>query len=201
MEVKITFEGKKKGDLKYPAKDVRGWVLKELKKECRRVFDIANKRIGRLDSSGLGSPAVHSVMNSGGKFYVKGLGWNQLYKEYRRCINFLNMPTSTVTGARQEKRRIEQLLGRPLSDAQEKTLFKAYHELQKSSPGGVQAYGSERLIQYLADEISSEDSSIMDGTDVDFAAYVERSLSEVQAYYEAAMEELYAAFENTDIFS
>lgn len=198
---KFEFSVTSEGSIKYPAKDVRGWVLSQLKKESRRVFDIANKRINRLESSGLGSPALHSVMNSGGKFYTKGLGWNQLYKEYRRCLNFLNSQTSTVSGARKEKRRIEEILGRPLTNEQQKTLFKAYHQLAKSSPGGVQAYGSERLVQYLAQEITSEDDEIMNGTDFDFSTYVENALAELQENYEAYMDQLAEAFENTDIFS
>ena len=72
---------------------------------------MANKRINRLESSKVLSPALHAVLNSGGKFYAKGADLKQLQHEYARCINFLNMGTSTVTTARQYERTIAEKLG------------------------------------------------------------------------------------------
>lgn len=205
MSVSIKFEGKAdKGDIKRSRwqmdKDFRSWTRQELAKMCRSAFDAANKRINRLEASGLSSPALHSVMNSGGKFYVRGLNLKQLQHDYARCINFLNMQTSSVTGARSYKKTLEQKFGHPLTDAQHKRIFEAFRTVEKIMPAGVQAYGSDRLIQYLADEITSEDDAIMEGVgSQDWEAMIDKTVNKLEDEYEAKMEEFYNTFR--DMFS
>ncbi len=202
--VKITFKTSIKGgaSTKYQlAEDFRKMTRQELAKECRRVFDIANKRIKRLEGQQILSPALHSVNSSGGKFYVKGLDLKQLSHEYARCVAFLNMETSSVTGAKAYERRIEAKVGHKLSRDQHSLLFKAYRAIEKASPAGVQAYGSERLVQYLADEITSEDSAIMAGVgSVDFEAAIEKALQELLAEYEKVMDEFDQSFKDSFSF-
>ena len=162
---------------------------------------MANKRINRLESSKVLSPALHAVLNSGGKFYAKGADLKQLQHEYARCINFLNMGSSTVTTARQYERTIaEKLGGHKLSTDQKSLLFKAFRTIEKTSPAGVQAYGSDRLIQYLADEIDSEDENIMKGVgSQDWDAMIEKVIADMSVEYEKRMDEFYNSFK--DIFS
>ena len=205
MAVSIKMTGTaNKGDIKQSRwqmdKDFRSWTRNELAKMCRSAFDAANKRINRLEASGLASPALHSVMQSGGKFYVRGLNLKQLQHDYARCVNFLNMSTSSVTGARQYRKTLEEKVGRPLSDAQHKKIFEAFRAVEKIMPAGVQAYGSDRLIQYLADEITSEDDSIMKGVgSQDWEAMIDKTVSKLGDEYEAKMEEFYNTFR--DMFS
>lgn len=204
MPVTIEFKASSSKDdrFKYQmAKDFRKFSRQELAKECRRYFDMANKRINRLESSKVLSPALHAVLNSGGKFYAKGADLKQLQHEYARCINFLNMGTSTVTTARQYERTIaEKLGGHKLSTDQKSLLFKAFRTIEKTSPAGVQAYGSDRLIQYLADEIDSEDENIMKGVgSQDWDAMIEKVIADMSVEYEKRMDEFYNSFK--DIFS
>lgn len=204
MPVTIEFKASASKDdrFKYQmAKDFRKFSRQELAKECRRYFDMANKRINRLESSKVLSPALHAVLNSGGKFYAKGADLKQLQHEYARCINFLNMGTSTVTTARQYERTIaEKLGGHKLSTDQKSLLFKAFRTIEKTSPAGVQAYGSDRLIQYLADEIDSEDENIMKGVgSQDWNAMIEKVIADMSVEYEKRMDEFYNSFK--DIFS
>lgn len=204
MPVTIEFKASASKDdrFKYQmAKDFRKFSRQELAKECRRYFDMANKRINRLESSKVLSPALHAVLNSGGKFYAKGADLKQLQHEYARCINFLNMGTSTVTTARQYERTIaEKLGGHKLSTDQKSLLFKAFRTIEKTSPAGVQAYGSDRLIQYLADEIDSEDENIMKGVgSQDWDAMIEKVIVDMSVEYEKRMDEFYNSFK--DIFS
>ena len=204
MPVTIEFKASASKDdrFKYQmAKDFRKFSRQELAKECRRYFDMANKRINRLESSKVLSPALHAVLNSGGKFYAKGADLKQLQHEYARCINFLNMGTSTVTNARQYERTIaEKLGGHKLSTDQKSLLFKAFRTIEKTSPAGVQAYGSDRLIQYLADEIDSEDENIMKGVgSQDWDAMIEKVIADMSVEYEKRMDEFYNSFK--DIFS
>lgn len=204
MPVTIEFKASASKDdrFKYQmANDFRKFSRQELAKECRRYFDMANKRINRLESSKVLSPALHAVLNSGGKFYAKGADLKQLQHEYARCINFLNMGTSTVTTARQYERTIaEKLGGHKLSTDQKSLLFKAFRTIEKTSPAGVQAYGSDRLIQYLADEIDSEDENIMKGVgSQDWDAMIEKVIADMSVEYEKRMDEFYNSFK--DIFS
>lgn len=204
MPVTIEFKASASKDdrFKYQmAKDFRKFSRQELAKECRRYFDMANKRINRLESSKVLSPALHAVLNSGGKFYAKGADLKQLQHEYARCINFLNMGTSTVTTAKHYERTIaEKLGGHKLSTDQKSLLFKAFRTIEKTSPAGVQAYGSDRLIQYLADEIDSEDENIMKGVgSQDWDAMIEKVIADMSVEYEKRMDEFYNSFK--DIFS
>lgn len=204
MPVTIEFKASASKDdrFKYQmARDFRKFSRQELAKECRRYFDMANKRINRLESSKVSSPALHAVLNSGGKFYAKGADLKQLQHEYARCINFLNMGTSTVTTARQYERTIEEKLGgHKLSTDQKSLLFKAFRTIEKTSPAGVQVYGSDRLIQYLADEIDSEDENIMKGVgSQDWDAMIEKVIADMSVEYEKRMDEFYNSFK--DIFS
>ena len=67
-------------------------------------------------------------------------------------------------------------------------------------PAGVQAYGSDRLIQYLADEITSEDDSILQcAGSQDWEAMIDKTVNKLEDEYEATMEEFYNSFR--DMFS
>ena len=94
----------------------------EFRKEIRRVFQIANRRIQNIEQGGYYSPALASLGKSGvkgySKFSVKGFGntgsdWNTLLKEYTKAINFLNSPTSTATGAKEFELQVKQKFNVP----------------------------------------------------------------------------------------
>lgn len=170
----------------------------ELAKEFDRVRDIANKRIRRLEAAKLPSPALHAVMKSGGLFYGKGKSLNQLRHEYARCISFLNMSSSTVTGAREEKRKIEQKLGgKQLSDKQLSTLFDAFRQIRKNNIGALQMYGSDRLISYLANEITSEDDNIITSNSQNWEQMIEKATNEMIKVYEEEMGKIYTTFRDS----
>lgn len=87
----------------------------ELRKEIRRVFHQANRRIENVESKGLLSPAV-KALNKGdikgfSKFSVSGLSWNELKREYGKAISFLRQPTSTASGTRQYNEHIKSAYG------------------------------------------------------------------------------------------
>ena len=92
---KLTKQGIKKDILQSIEGD------KEMKKEIRRVFQMANRRIQNVEQSGLLSPAV-SALNKGEikgytKFSMRN-NWTDLKTEYAKAISFLRQPTSTLTG-------------------------------------------------------------------------------------------------------
>ena len=94
----------------------------EMRKEMRRVFQVANRRIQNIEQGGYYSPALASLGKSGvkgySKFSVKGFGntgsdWKTLLKEYTKAINFLNSPTSTATGAKEFELQVKQKFNVP----------------------------------------------------------------------------------------
>ena len=94
----------------------------EFRKEMRRVFQVANRRIQNIEQGGYYSPALASLGKSGvkgySKFSVKGFGntgsdSQTLLKEYTKAINFLNSPTSTATGAKEFELQVKQKFNVP----------------------------------------------------------------------------------------
>ena len=94
----------------------------EFRKEIRRVFQVANRRIQNIEQGGYYSPALASLGKSGvkgySKFSVRGFGntgsdWKTLLKEYTKAINFLNSPTSTATGAKEFEFQVKQKFNVP----------------------------------------------------------------------------------------
>lgn len=198
----ITFSGgkpKRWGELPY--NEFKQWTIKEMKTEVSKRASAANKRIKRIEGEGIGSSAVTAVMNNGGKFSVAGKNtMNELYKEYRRVSNFLNMDNSTLGGARKEVKRISERLGFTPTKKQLQVIFKAYHRAVKASPAKVQAYGSDRLIQLYGQYMEDMSDELLEGTDFDFEAYWERALAPLEEAYNERMDRLAESLTG-DIFS
>lgn len=77
------------------------WEEKALRRECSRLCAIANKRIDRLEASGLDSPALESWEENGmHRFSVRYKSYAEVQSEYWRVVNFLDNKTSTVTGTK-----------------------------------------------------------------------------------------------------
>lgn len=106
--------------------------IEELRKTIGQLGSIANKRITRLQTAGIYSPAVKALQESmdtdtprfsttKGIDYSNGsVAINQLRARLAQINKFLDSETSTVTGARQYKSDVESRLG--LKNASEKAL-------------------------------------------------------------------------------
>ena len=137
----------------------------ELAKQLQPTIDAANKRIQRLQAMKTLSPALNSVMESGGKFSLKGKSRNEILKEASRAIAFINMKTSTVSGAKQFEKGFAAKLSnkaKDITNEQRKVLFDIFRKLQQISPVGLNVYGSDRLIRMLADEVVDENYNFND---------------------------------------
>lgn len=111
---KTVFSATKKAELKKEIIDSYE-SNPELRKEIRRVFHQANRRIQNVESKGLLSPAV-KALNKGGvegfsKFAVGDLSWEELKREYAKAVAFLRQPTSTASGTRQYNEHIKSAYG------------------------------------------------------------------------------------------
>lgn len=80
----------------------------------RTVSLAANKRITRLEKNtakgGIAIDALNAVQDSGGRFYVGNKNRNQMLSELARAREFMNMKTSTVTGATEVRKNRERML-------------------------------------------------------------------------------------------
>ena len=157
---------------------------KDLIAEMQPTIDAANKRLKRLQGMETLSPALNSVLQSGGKFSIKGKTRNEILKESSRALSFINMKTSTVSGAKQFERNFAAKLSnksKNITNDQRKTLFDSFRKLQQISPVGLNIYGSERLVRMLADEVVDENYS--------FEATMDKALKELDREYEQFMQE------------
>lgn len=157
---------------------------KDLVKEMQPTIDAANKRLKRLKGMETLSPALNSVMQSGGKFSIKGKTRNEILKESSRALAFINMKTSTVSGAKQFEKNFAAKLSnksKNITNDQRKTLFDSFRKLQQISPVGLNIYGSERLVRMLADEVVDENYSFEDT--------MNKALKELEREYEQFMQE------------
>ena len=157
---------------------------KDLIEQIQPTIDAANKRLKRLQGMETLSPALNSVMQSGGKFTIKGKTRNEVLKEASRAISFVNMKTSTVSGAKQFEKNFAAKLSnksKNITNDQRKTLFDSFRKLEQISPVGLNIYGSERLVRMLADEVVDENYS--------FEATMDKALKELEHEYEQFMQE------------
>ena len=179
-----------------PKQPRQSWVRKQLPdnfssmkrgdliKQMQPTIDAANKRLKRLQGMETLSPALNSVMQSGGKFSLKGKTRNEILKESSRALSFVNMKTSTVSGAKQFEKNFAAKLSnksKNITNDQRKTLFDSFRKLQQISPVGLNVYGSERLVRMLADEVVDENYS--------FEATMNKALKELEREYEHFMQE------------
>ena len=152
--------------------------------QMQPTIDAANKRLKRLQGMETLSPALNSVMQSGGKFTIKGKTRNEILKESSRALSFINMKTSTVSGAKQFEKNFAAKLSnksKNITNDQRKTLFDSFRKLQEISPVGLNIYGSERLVRMLADEVVDENYS--------FETTMNKALKELEREYEQFMQE------------
>ena len=152
--------------------------------QMQPTIDAANKRLKRLQGMETLSPALNSVMQSGGKFSIKGKTRNEILKESSRALSFINMKTSTVSGAKQFEKNFAAKLSnksKNITNDQRKTLFDSFRKLQQISPVGLNIYGSERLVRMLADEVVDENYS--------FENTMDKALKELEREYEQFMRE------------
>ena len=156
----------------------------ELAKQLQPTIDAANKRLKRLEGLKTLSPALNSVMESGGKFSIRGKNRNEVLKEASRAIAFINMKTSTVSGSKQFEKGFAAKLSNKAKDItndQRKVLFDSFRKLQQISPVGLNIYGSDRLIRMLADEVTDNKYS--------FEVTMQKALKELESEYEQFMQE------------
>lgn len=118
---------------------------KELRQATQRLASAANKRVKRLESSKVVSPALIEVNDSGGKFSTKNKDELSLQVEFRRITNFLQSKSSTVTGSKllekEARNTLQNAYGINININDFRELINNYKKMMEESPD----YQSRRL--------------------------------------------------------
>lgn len=174
---KVGYSSRTFGYTKYAVKE---YILQsiesdtDLRHEMQSVIDIANKRVNRLQSGGVISPALQALTDR--HFSFKGRSWENAKIEYARAISFLQQPTSSVTGAREYGKYIQRSYGlsekeynklghdltSKLNSIDEQSFYDKYLRNYKDFSGELEQYAQdisqqiEESAKRLSDAVQSE---------------------------------------------
>lgn len=118
-------------------KEIEEMTRQELAKEANKLFSMVNKRIRRLKDSDTISPALEALQRKRGdsQFSSRGKNLQALQDEYIEALSFSNLQTSTVNGARQYTRELQDLLGDKIHDKDYiSSIFDLMHGLEERLP-------------------------------------------------------------------
>lgn len=172
----------------------------EYRKEIRRVFQVANRRIQNIENAGLLSPAVQALnkddVKGFSKFSMSGKTWDELKLEYGRAIAFLRQPTSTVRGIRQYNEHLRQaydltedefnamkdnLLGK-LTSLSESNFVEKYLMRYKDFTGEMEQSASD-----ISTQIESEAESIQRAIDNAIKRQADNAVREITDFEESVL--------------
>lgn len=119
----------------------------DLAKAVSVMASAGNKRLKRLQTRGISTPASVYIKKHGGKFSVAGKNVAQLREEYQRVKDFLQSETSTVRGYKKWESKIAKTLKESsgidydsLTERQKRTFWRAYSKLEELDQANV--YGA-----------------------------------------------------------
>lgn len=142
-------------------KDLSKLSTKDLRKISMTLNSAANKRLRRLEKAGATemSPAYGYTRRSRGDFSVKGLQTRtDLKNEIQRAASFMTAKTSTLKGAAEYKKQVEQMFTpegedkisiEDLTKKQKNTIFRALDRLREEDAALVYNVGSDVIIKEL----------------------------------------------------
>lgn len=174
----------------------------ELRKEVRRVFQQANRRIQNIESKGLLSPAV-TALNKGdikgfSKFSVSGKSWDEIKTEYAKAVSFLRQPTSTAIGTRTYNNHLKKAYG--LTDKEFKLMSDKLNEKLTSLRDSdfVEKYlmrykdftgDLEQSARDVSEQIESEAISLQNALDSNIESEANKLTNEVESEINSILDE------------
>lgn len=138
--------------------EIKDMTTVELRKLVTKLNSAANKRLRRLEKTGLfetsWSYAVVRPTLESGKFSVKGANTRQQLTNRLKSVSaFLSHSSSTVTGARKENIRITKLFGGRTNKFEIRKIAKMVNEMRQASPSLFNIVGSERMFKYVSEQL------------------------------------------------
>lgn len=112
---------------------------KELRKALNTAVSAANKRIKRLEESGVSSGALENLKSNRTQQYFssKDKDYKQLRAELMRARNFLRAKSSTLRGAKKIEKEIGKRINfdySSMNKKQKNTFWESYNEIKKMYP-------------------------------------------------------------------
>lgn len=111
---------------------------RELRAATKALADAANKRLSRLESAGIASPAGYEIRESGGKFRIGGKSEGELRTEFLRAKQFMEDPYSKVKAAKEAQEEagaaLKQRIGISLTQDQYNKVLKTYLDERNKNP-------------------------------------------------------------------
>ena len=143
--------------------DINRMNSRTLNALASRLVSSMNKRIRNLREKAPYSPALESLPK-GYLFSVKGLNRNEVRSLVGQMMQFGQMSTSTVSGYKKTRKKIEKKLGGKLSNLKDEPKFwDVYRRLQESNHAIFQKLSSEAILKMLYDEaIDKPDEDLFD---------------------------------------
>ena len=165
----------------------------DLRQVVSRIASAGNKRLKRLEESGMYSPAADDVIENGGKFSVKNKSRDDLLTEFKREREFFDKKTSSVRGIRDIRNRTAKTLeSRGVTNINKEQIgeaFAVYDRLKKYDPCVAVKnlkYATVNAVMELNADLDIDDK---------FLAMIEQ----LDAIYEE-QEELYIDFDGASKF-
>lgn len=123
--------------LNMSARQLNALDAKDLARVSGRLRSAANKRLRRLEKSGMESPAYRNAMRGGGSFSTKDKDLVGLRNEFLRMKTFMEGKTSTVRGAKQAQKKMVDEFKKAGVDMQEENVdrvMRLYERLKEIDP-------------------------------------------------------------------
>lgn len=123
--------------LNMSTRQINALDAKDLARVSGRLRSAANKRLRRLEKSGMESPAYRNAMRGGGSFSTKDKDMVGLRNEFLRMKTFMEAKTSTVRGAKQAQKKTVDEFKKAGVDIQEENVdrvMRLYGRLKEIDP-------------------------------------------------------------------
>ena len=134
----------------------------DLRQVVSRIASAGNKRLKRLEKSGLSSRAADSIQESGGKFSVKGKTEAELKSEFMREKDFFERKTSSIKGIREIQREtVKTLEQRGVTSVSKDKIgetFALYDKLKERDPSVANKNMKYAVINAIAELPDSMDA-------------------------------------------
>lgn len=146
----------------------------DIKKQMKKIFQKANRRIQNVKNAGLSSPAVQQLISERGErgyTYFSGANldpfdptdWEQLKYEYGRAISFINNPTSSARGARQYINYYKNELGVSFDGANKIIGLATQPEISEN--GEINIFNYSSILENIKSDVMKEQKTDLDSVD------------------------------------
>lgn len=178
---------------------------KEFRQTAQRLFGIVNKRINRLQSANVVSPALTALdkKRNGNLHFSTRYSFDDLKKEYAQAYAFYKTETGTVGGAKAFTERLKDKIGDRINDKDYiNAVFDTLHATSERIPNAIfkGMVGTNDILQQIIENEEIEERSLMDMTEQEredfITAQVLQIAKEIQEKLDKAVDDIGNAIEN-----